>query len=86
MLVNLKLDNLFNNISFNVSMIDLNIIEINAVIYKLDKVILSIDKVNENKGVYSSVMELVGNTPIVRLRKIEERYNIKTQLYVNWNI
>ncbi len=35
----------------------------------------------KNKGVYSSITELVGNTPIVRLRKIEERYNIKTQLY-----
>ncbi len=36
----------------------------------------------KNKGVYSLFMGLVENTPIVRLRKIEERYNIKTQLYV----
>ncbi len=32
----------------------------------------------KNKRVYSSVMGLVGNTPIVRLNKIEEQYNIKT--------
>ncbi len=35
----------------------------------------------KNKGVYSSITEVVGNTPIVRLKKIEEQYNIKTQLY-----
>ncbi|PIM95685.1 Cysteine synthase [Candidatus Hodgkinia cicadicola] len=33
------------------------------------------------KKVYSSITEVVGNTPIVRLKKIEEKYNIKTQLY-----
>ncbi|PIM94972.1 Cysteine synthase [Candidatus Hodgkinia cicadicola] len=31
--------------------------------------------------IYSSIIEVVGNTPIVRLKKIEEKYNIKTQLY-----
>ncbi|PIM95933.1 Cysteine synthase [Candidatus Hodgkinia cicadicola] len=33
------------------------------------------------KKVYSSITEVTGNTPIVRLKKIEEKYNIKTQLY-----
>ncbi|PIM94963.1 Cysteine synthase [Candidatus Hodgkinia cicadicola] len=33
------------------------------------------------KKIYSSITEVVGNTPIVRLKKIEEKYNIKTQLY-----
>ncbi|PIM94812.1 Cysteine synthase [Candidatus Hodgkinia cicadicola] len=31
--------------------------------------------------VYSSITEVVGNTPIVRLKRLEEKYNIKTQLY-----
>ncbi|WP_146656520.1 pyridoxal-phosphate dependent enzyme [Candidatus Hodgkinia cicadicola] len=33
------------------------------------------------KKIYSSITEIIGNTPIVRLKKIEERYNVKTQLY-----
>ncbi|PIM95391.1 Cysteine synthase [Candidatus Hodgkinia cicadicola] len=35
----------------------------------------------KNKKIYSSITEVIGNTPIVRLNKIEEKYNIKTQLY-----
>ncbi|PIM96887.1 Cysteine synthase [Candidatus Hodgkinia cicadicola] len=35
----------------------------------------------ETNKIYSSITEVVGNTPIVRLKKIEEKYNIKTQLY-----
>ncbi|KON71429.1 Cysteine synthase [Candidatus Hodgkinia cicadicola] len=35
----------------------------------------------KNKKIYSSITGVVGNTPIVRLEKIEEKYNIKTQLY-----
>ncbi|PIM95236.1 Cysteine synthase [Candidatus Hodgkinia cicadicola] len=35
----------------------------------------------KNKKIYSSITEVVGNTPIVRLERIEEKYNIKTQLY-----
>ncbi|PIM95145.1 Cysteine synthase [Candidatus Hodgkinia cicadicola] len=33
------------------------------------------------KKIYSSITEIIGNTPIVRLKKLEEKYNIKTQLY-----
>ncbi|PIM95723.1 Cysteine synthase [Candidatus Hodgkinia cicadicola] len=33
------------------------------------------------KKIYSSITEVIGNTPIVRLKKIEEKYNVKTQLY-----
>ncbi len=33
------------------------------------------------KKIYSSITEIIGNTPIVRLNKIEERYNVRTQLY-----
>ncbi|MFP3037759.1 MAG: PLP-dependent cysteine synthase family protein, partial [Candidatus Hodgkinia cicadicola] len=34
-----------------------------------------------NKGIYSSAIKLIGNTPIVRLNRLEAKYNIKTQLY-----
>ena len=30
--------------------------------------------------IYNSILELIGNTPLVRLRKIEEKYNLDVQL------
>ncbi len=30
---------------------------------------------------YNSIVDTIGNTPIVRLRRLEQKYNTKTQLY-----
>ncbi len=40
------------------------------------------DKVQDrNQGVYSSIADIVSNTPILRLHRLESKYNVKTQLY-----
>ena len=31
--------------------------------------------------VYDNILKTIGNTPLVRLRKIEKEYNIKSKLY-----
>ncbi len=36
---------------------------------------------DKNPGVYSSIVDIIGNTPILRLHRLESKYNVKTQLY-----
>lgn len=32
-------------------------------------------------GLYNSVLDLIGRTPIVRLRRVEEYFNVDSELY-----